>query len=121
MLLQQQPEVVGYIERIHMIWKEKGMFGVKEQRLLDQKWQIVTKKWLSDLEFNEIKEKSMGVSEVSNENDCEGSVRFGEEGSVVWCHDVLEDTCLNQDRYSNNDKCEVVTILILMKMKYLNN
>ena len=31
------PEVVGYIERIHMIWKEKGAFDVKEQRLLVQK------------------------------------------------------------------------------------
>ena len=29
------------------------------------------------------------------------------------CHVVLEDTCLNQDRYSNNDKCEVVTKLAL--------
>ena len=28
------PEVVGYIERMHMIWKEKGVFDVKEQRLL---------------------------------------------------------------------------------------
>ena len=29
------------------------------------------------------------------------------------CHVVLEGTCLNQDRYSNNDKCEVVTRLAL--------
>ena len=51
------PKVVGYRERMYMIWKEKGMFDVKEQRLLDQKWQIVTKKWFSDLELNEIKAK----------------------------------------------------------------
>ena len=31
------PEVEGYIERIHMIWNEKGAFDVKEQRLLVQK------------------------------------------------------------------------------------
>ena len=37
------------------------MFNLKEQRLLDQKYQIVTKKWFSDLELNKIKEKSMGV------------------------------------------------------------
>ena len=48
-----------------MIWKEYGMLDVKEQRLLDQKWQIVTKKWFSDLELNEIKEKSMGVAKES--------------------------------------------------------
>ena len=39
-----KPEVVGYIERMHMIWKEKGMFDIKEQQVLDQKWQIVTRK-----------------------------------------------------------------------------
>ena len=27
-----------------MIWKEKGMFDIKEQQVLDQKWQIVTRK-----------------------------------------------------------------------------
>ena len=28
---------------MHVIWKEKEIFNEKEQRLLDQKWQIVTK------------------------------------------------------------------------------
>ena len=31
----------------------------------------------------------------------------------IECHAVLEGTCLNQDRYSNNDKYEVVTRLAL--------
>ena len=44
------------------MWKEKGMFDVKEQRSLDQKSQIVRKKWFSDLGLKEIKEKSMGVT-----------------------------------------------------------
>ena len=99
-----------------MIWKEKGIFDVKEQRLLNQKWQIVTKKKFSDLELNEIKEKSIGATKESDEIGCEGSVGFGEEDNVVCeneCHVVLEDTCLNQDRYSNNDDCEVVTRLAL--------
>ena len=117
MLVQQQPRSSGaYIKKMHMIWKEKGMFDVKEQRLLDQKWQIVTKKWFSDLELNEIKEKSMGVAKVSVKNGCEGSLEFGEEENVVCeneCHVVLEDTCLNQDCYSNNDKSKVMTKLAL--------
>ena len=29
------------------------------------------------------------------------------------CHFVLGDTCLNQDRYSNNDEYEVAPILAL--------
>ena len=91
------PEVVGYIERIYIIWK--GMFDVKEQRLLDQKWQIVIKKCFSALELNEIKVKSMGVTEEPDKNGCEGSVRFWEEDNVVCeneCHVMSEDTCLNQ-------------------------
>ena len=31
------------------------------------------------------------------------------------CYAALEDTCLNQDRYSNNDKCEVMTKLAQKK------
>ena len=66
-----------------MIWKEKGMFDIKEQQLLDQKWQIVAKKGFSALKLNEIMEKLMGVAEESDENSCEGSVGFGEEENVV--------------------------------------
>ena len=32
---------------------------------------------------------------------------------------MLEDTCLNQDQYSNNDKCEVVTKLALKHGTFL--
>ena len=80
-------DVVGYREKMYMIWKEKGMFGVM-----------------------------MGVVEESDKNGCEGSVGFGEEENVLCqneCHVVLEDTCLNQDGYSNNDRSEVVTKLAL--------
>ena len=31
------PEVMIFIKRINMIWKEKRMFNVNEQRVLDQK------------------------------------------------------------------------------------
>ena len=58
----------------------------------------------------------MGVTEESDENGCEGCVGFGEENNLVCeneCHVVLEDTCLNQDRYSNNDECKVVNWLAL--------
>ena len=82
--------------------------------------------------MNEIKKKLMGMTKESNENGCEGFVGFGEEDIVVCeneCHIVLEDTCLNQNRYGNNDECEVVTRLPLKhgtvlqgdENKYLNN
>ena len=83
MLLQQQPKCTGIPRENAYDLGRKGMFDAKEQRLLDKKWQIVTKKWSSDLELNEIKEKSMGVAKESVENGCEGSVEFGEEENVV--------------------------------------
>ena len=57
----------------------------------------------------------MGMTEESDENGLEGSVRFGEEDSVYEneCCVLLEDTFLNQYWYSNNDECEVVTRLAL--------
>ena len=91
------PEVVGYIERECI---KKGMLDVKDQWLLDQKWQILTKKWFSALELNEIKERSMGVTEDSfgfREDDMDVVCENG-------CYVMLEDTCLNQDRYSNNSE-----------------
>ena len=62
----------------------------------------------------------MGMAKEFVENDCEGYVEFGEEENVVCeneCHVVLEDTCLNQDCYSNNDKSEVVTKLALKHLQ----
>ena len=122
-------EIVGYIERIHVIWKERGMFYVKEQQFLDQKWEVITKKWFSDLELNQIKEKSFGVTEYSDEYGCKGPVRFGEEDNVVCenqCHVVLEHNCLNQHRYSNCNKTRTHnhlvhkrTLNLLAKLAYV--
>ena len=44
MLLQQQPRSSGIYRENAYDLEKKGMFDVKEQRLLDQKWQIVSKK-----------------------------------------------------------------------------
>ena len=44
---------------------------------------MLQKKWFSNLELNKIKENAMGVTEKSDQNDCEGCVGFGEEDNVV--------------------------------------
>ena len=44
----------GYRMRMHAIWNEMGMFNVTEQRLVDQKNNILKRKWLLDLELEEI-------------------------------------------------------------------
>ena len=58
----------------------------------------------------------MGVVKEFDKNDSEVSVQFGQEENVVCeneCHAVLEDTCSNQDCYSNNNKNKKVTKLAL--------
>ena len=52
---RSNPKVIGYRKRMHNLWKDMGMFQITEQRLLDQKAQIMRKKWLTDLELEEIK------------------------------------------------------------------
>ena len=44
----------GYRKRIDLIRNEMEMFNVTEQRLVDQKNNILKRKWLSDLELADI-------------------------------------------------------------------
>ena len=44
----------GYRKRIHAIWNKMGMFNVTEQTLVDQKNNILKRKWLSDLDLEEL-------------------------------------------------------------------
>ena len=50
-----QPGKIGYKERMDAICNQRGMFSATEQRLVDQANQIKKRKWLSDLELEEIK------------------------------------------------------------------
>ena len=43
----------GYRKRMHATWNEMGMFNITEQRLVDQKNNILKRKWPSDLEIKE--------------------------------------------------------------------
>ena len=51
---RSEPRKIGYRKRMHQLWIDREMFPVTEQRLLDQKSQIVQKQWLSRLELEEI-------------------------------------------------------------------
>ena len=47
------------------------------------------------------------MGKLFHENGCECFVELGKEENAVCeyeCHVVLEDTCLNQDYYGNNEK-----------------
>ena len=39
------------MKRMNTIWNEMGMFNVTEQRLVDQKNNILKRNWLSNLEL----------------------------------------------------------------------
>ena len=76
-----EPSVVGYRERMHESRKLKGMFEISEQRLMDQKRQIEKKRWLSDIELEEIRRKVVAPN-----------------ATVVDDHDVLQEV----DQVSEN-------------------
>ena len=44
-----------YRKKMYAICHKMGMFNVTEQRLVDQKNNILKRKWLSDLELEEIR------------------------------------------------------------------
>ena len=75
-----------------------GMFNVTEQRLVDQKNDILKRKWLSDLELEEIQKniEDIGNGEVRFESDVDEGwfLRFDHEGQDMFmkeCEVVLED------------------------------
>ena len=51
---------------MHTIWNEMGMFNVTKQRLVAQENNILRRKWLQDLELEEIQRiiKDIGNSKV---------------------------------------------------------
>ena len=56
---------------MHAIWNEMEMFNVTQQRLFDQKNNILKRKWISDLELEEIQRNTedIGHGEVGLQSD----------------------------------------------------
>ena len=69
---------------MHALWNEMGMFNVTEHRLLDQKNNMLKRKWLSDLELEEMQRniEDTGHGEVGLESDEDEGwfLRFDHEG-----------------------------------------
>jgi len=49
--------VRGYRQRMHRLWKDSGMFDIREQNLCDQARAIQKNEWLSVVELEMIKRK----------------------------------------------------------------
>ena len=84
---------------MHAICHKMGMFNVTEQRMVDQKNNILKRKWLSDLEPEEIQRnfEDIGYGDVGLENDEDEGwfLGFDHEGQDVFmkeCEVALEDS-----------------------------
>ena len=76
---------------MHVIWNEMGMFNVTEQRLVDQKNNILKGKWLSDLELEETQRniEDTGNSEMGLESD-------GDEGWFLGFDHERQDVFMKE-------------------------
>ena len=78
---------------MHAIWRDKGMFNITEQRLMDQQSLLRKKQWLTKLELEEIKreieDKPYGhVPNDSESEDEQWFLGFNEKGGYICLKDV---------------------------------
>ena len=82
---------------MHAIWNEIGMFNVTEQNLDDQKNNILNRKWLSDLEMEEIQRNidirhgEVGLYCDKGEGWFLGFDHEGQDVFIKECEVMLED------------------------------
>ena len=50
-------KISGYRRRIHATWRDKRMFNITEQTLMDQQSQIRKKQWLLNLKLEDIQRR----------------------------------------------------------------
>ena len=110
----------GYRQRMHRIWKERGVFPTSEQRICDQARAIRKNGWLTDIELESIKQRvlreeiSHGESDLEREEEVE-SVRNVEQQEDTQTTDQPEETAeegIRVERYEelSEDEKEIVNI-----------
>ena len=62
--LLREPKVRGYRKRNLIIWLQKGMFWVSEQKLVDQANTIRRNSWMTELEIEELEREVTGSDSV---------------------------------------------------------
>ena len=58
--LLSEPKIRGYRKRMLILWLQKGMFWISEQRLVDQANTIGRDSWMTELELEELERKVTG-------------------------------------------------------------
>ena len=94
---QSVPSRNGYRKRMLQVWVERGLFQVTEQRLVDQANQIRKKRWLSDLELEEIR-RSVEEGEYMDDlgqNEEDQEIGSGQEETT---EPELAEQCMNPQR-----------------------
>ena len=90
---RSKSKINGYRQRMHAIWRDKGMFNITEQRLVDQQSQIRKKQRLTKLELEEIQRRIEDEphSHVPNDSDSEDEqyfLGFNEKDGDVFLKNV---------------------------------
>ena len=62
--LLSKPNIRGYRKSMLILWVQKGMFWVPEQRLVDQANTICRNSWVTELEIEELERKVIGSDSV---------------------------------------------------------
>ena len=75
---RSKPKIKEYRQRLHAMWRDKGMFNITEQKLMDQQRQIRKKQWLTKLELEEIQTRIEDEphSHVPNDTESEDEQWF---------------------------------------------
>ena len=96
----------GYRKIMHVIWNEMGMFNVKQERLVDQKNNNLKRKWLSDLELEEIQRNIEDIRQCEvwseSDEDEEWFLGFDHERQDVFMLECEDCMVLNAEEERSN-------------------
>ena len=75
---RSKPKINGYRQPMHAIWRDKCMFNITEQRLMDQQSQIRKKQWLTNSELEVIQRRIEDEphGHVPNDSESEDELWF---------------------------------------------
>ena len=129
---KSEPNRRGYRKRMMDVWRDKGVFEISEQRLVDQARAIVVNQWLTDVELEEIKrdieKENTDITVYGSDqqeriqfegNQSESDTREQDtrtdtnnaRGDMIENNDNFEGLELREDVVLNIDEMEQMTII----------
>ena len=105
--------VRGYRQRMHAVWKERGLPKITEQRLCDQARAIRKNEWFTSVELDEIRRRITAVDEEIEEQSA-GRVDTEDEQGDVINGDVNVQITENDTR-NDEERLMITDILEIMR------